>query len=476
VFPARGRKDQLLTGSVYTPSAPRNPQHSGATPPTPRPRAFEAERVRAERQRLGVIASKAVHRHLEELPDRIPRGTRAAPIRGGLTTIETARGIGHAVAGRWGTHEGTAAALIAELAAAGYLARLVRPPCQLTAGATMAMLSRLSPLVEQIAHGRYRIHACRPDCLPDRILKTLIQPRSGDASDGAVAGGSLLCVAGSDASADPAPTDPLTARIAGNRERAWGHSPSGPSSASDGEQLWLPSVHPGAVAGSTSAPAGRAGARPRRPPASAPVKPLGPFTRSGWARAVPMHKHQQRAAALACRHLPESGISGTAAAVAAWLAGFEDQASSRTRASLARALVSLAARGLLVVDAGVWRLPRFVPNPVLELFDVPEAPSGRAPSPGVAAQLERNGVDPASVSHEEAVALSRRFFRRREQGLPAPRSVLASVREQALAELPTDLRAARRLDQAEARERLAAAMRGRGVGLWGADDYEVGHA
>lgn len=405
---------------------------------------------------------------MDELPDKLPRGTRAKPHRGGLTAESLARGLGLAIDARWGTHDVTALELFAVFRQHGWLDRLVREPSKITAGAAVATLARISPLLERISHGIYRVHACRPDCLPPAILETLLERRFGDASVGADSGETLSCAAGFDASASAPPLHQLSAPDVGNRERAWG----GPTKSS-GEQLWLAFEDLGAVACSSSAPAETAGARPHSSPARAALEPGASFTRSGWMQAIPLRKHLQRAAALALRYFDDAGERGTAAVIAAWLAGFEGTASSRSRASLARALTSLAKRGLLVVEGDVWRVPTFVEHPELKLFEVPETPDARPVSPGLAAQLERNDIDPAGLSQAEARALSQRLWSRKDGDLARPRTIHALIREQALADLPVDLRATRRLDHAAARDRLAQAMRARGHDLWAASDFEV---
>jgi hypothetical protein len=73
-------------------------------------------------------------------------------------------------------------------------------------------------------------------------------------------------------------------------------------------------------------------------------------------------------------------------------------------------------------------------------------------------ELERRGIDPKGLSHGEAVALKGRLWGRGQRGEPSPRLLAAVAREEALADLPTDLRKLGRLDLAEARRRLERAM------------------
>jgi hypothetical protein len=312
---------------------------------TPRPRAFEAERVRERRQAAGVYASSAVHHHLRAAD--FPRGTRGAPVRGCNVADATLDALGRAVDGRWGTRDGTALQLLEALLRAGYL-RWPGLPSKLSAGAALATLSRSCKLVERIGHGRYRIHACRPADLPEWILKDLLQQRWPAASAAADSGDSAGLQGHFDAS-DPDPK--LSAVHAGNRERAGGVPPSSPLSASGGEAHGLASGCPGAVAGSSSAPAERARSRPATSPARAPLEPLG-----AWRGSIPNRPQLRRAADLAAEFLTGPGVLGSPAIVAGWLAQREDRASARSRSALARALQSLIRRGVLADDGDRIRL------------------------------------------------------------------------------------------------------------------------
>ncbi len=441
----------------------RKPPHHQSPPgrsqdALPRPRSFEAERVRRERQRLGVYITKAVHEHLRRLPSQIPVGTTDRPVRGGWTAAETIAAVDRAITGGWGVHEGTAVGLLDELRRRGWLL-LLATPRPLTAGATHSMLAKLTPLVERVSHGRYRIHAGRPSDLSPRILETLVEALPGDASAAPDGGDCAVDGQQRDASAYAATAAPLSGLETPCRERARGDLQEGPSSASDGEQLWLEHDYMGAAAGSIFAPAEGDEARPATPPARATIeRGASSWTRSGWMQAVPLRPQLQRAAALALAHLTADGIEGTASSVAAILSGYEVKATARSRASLARALQALSRRGLLLVTGGRWTVPAFTVNPALELFDVAEAPDAREPSPDLLASLGRWGVDGEGLSHEEAVGVNRRLWSRRKDDRPHPRLLAAVQREQERADLPVDLRALGRLDVAAARRALARAM------------------
>lgn len=396
--------------------------------------------------------------HLAELPSRIPRGTRQAPVRSADTIRAAGEAIARAIRGGWGIHEGGAVELLDRLRSAGFLL-LLRTPCPQTAGMAMAALARLTPLVEEIRRGRYTIHAGRPADLEPRILKQLERGLRDVASRSTPVDETLSYVGRIDASASGADPGSQTALHPGNRERARGDT-SSPRWLSDGEQLGLALVFPGAVARSSSDPADPAGARPARSPARSALEPkvTRQWTRLAWIEAVPLRPQLQRAARLALGHLSEIGLAGTAGTVALQLASHEDRLTARSRASLARALCSLRDRGLLIEEGGRWRLPEFVAHPILELFELDERPSARAPSPAMSADLTRQGVDPAGLTHEEAVQVQRRLFSRRRDGRPHPRMLARILAERDPAGRRSDLRQLGRLDIPAARRELAEAM------------------
>ncbi len=444
-----------MTASVYTPSASRNPPH---LPATPRPRSFIASQVIDERQRHGALATRAVLDYLDFLPTLLPRGTRAAPVRAGATMHALAGAIVRAVRAGWGRHEGGAVELADALRRAGHLL-LVRTPSPQIAGMAMAELARICPLIEEIRRGRYRIHAGRASDLPDSILGSLLKTRPGDAFGPADCEKNADLQAGIDASADPADQSSQSAATVGNRERARGDLQEGPSRSSSGDQLGLALVYPGAVACSSSAPAVQAGARPRRSPARAPAEREGSpvWTRIAWVQAVPLRPHLQRVALFALARFGE-GRAGSLAEVAAWIAAEDPHAGSRLRAATRRALASLRDRGLVIERDGSWHLPEFVPHPALELFDLDESPSAQAPSPAMAAHLERQGIDPAGLTHEEAIAVQRRLHGRRVVGLPSAWSVARVVRAQQAAGREVRLAQLGRRTKAEVQQDLAEAM------------------
>lgn len=245
------------------------------------------------------------------------------------------------------------------------------------------------------------------------------------------------------------------------KERERGETSSSPSSASVGDEHGPAPECPGAAASSSSAPAESAGACPGALPARAPLEPLV-LSRSGWMSLVPFGSQIQRAAALACRYLDGNGAGGTATIVAGWLAGHErGQATSRTRASLARALRALIRRGLLIESDGRIRMPDLHEPQVLELFDIAPKPQVRQPSPAIVARLRSVGIDASDLGHDEAVQLHQRLWSRSKADMAPPPMLAAILREHARAALPVDLRKTGRIDRAAARRALEEAMTAR---------------
>ena len=438
---------------------------------TPRARGFEAQRVRDRRLNDGSTAVRAVNDHIRGLPKRIDKGTAARPVRGGNTGRVAAAALGEAVSAGWGVREMHGEAAIEAWRQRGWI-DWPAPFSPLAARKAMAQLAKKTPLVEAIGGGWYRIYAGRPSCLPPRILQVLTDVREADEADLARLPDLAFWMSDGDASAVGADQPERSVLIIPSSERARGDSAlvelEQPQEvfwqASDGEQLWLESDFMGAVAGSMSDPAEVAEACPNTPPARPEIElEVWSGTISDWGQALPMWPQLQRAGRLALAHLPPEGFLGTATELAATLAGFDERtrATCRSRAQLVRALESLRRRGLLLVTGGCWRLPVFRENPDLALFDVDASPDPRPASAAQIAALERVGIDAEGLGHSEAVALSKRLYTRRKRGQPHPRLLKAVLREQALAGIPSDLRATGRLDVAQAREEMRVAMKRR---------------
>lgn len=440
-------------------------------PSTPRARGFEAQRIRARRLNDGSTATRAVNDHIRGLANRVEKGTAARPVRGGNTARATAAAFGQAISAGWGVREMPGPAIIEAWRQRGWIDKPA-PFSNLAARKAMVQLAKITPLAEDIGGGWYRIHAGRPSCLPPRILHALADVREADEADLARLPDLAFWMSDGVASAVGADGPERSVLIDPSSERARGdsafvgvkHQQEEFWQSSDGEQLWLESDFMGAVAGSMSDPAETAEARPDTPPARPEIElEVWSGTISDWGRAVPMWPQLQRAARLLLAHLSPEGFLGTTTELAATLAGFDERvrATCRSRAQLVRALESLRRRGLLLVTGGCWRLPVFRKNPDLALLDVDAPPDPRPPSPAQVAALERMGVETKGLGHSEAVALSKRLYTRRKRGQPHPRLLKAVLREQALAGIPSDLRATGRLDVAQAREAMRVAMKRR---------------
>jgi hypothetical protein len=431
----------------------RSPQH---TPPTPRQRAFIAANVTEARAANGSLATSATLDHIASITTRIPKGTRGRPVLGGDVLRALVPGLELAIRRRLGIREGTALELLTMLWLAGLIV-LPGPPNRKSAGPAMARLAELTPLVQVIVRGRYRLYAGDPAFHPEWLADAVLLANARDASASKAAADAQQI----DASAFGAPE--ISTLVLGSdllKERARGGTSQDPSSASDGEEHGLASGRPGAVSGSSSAPAERAGARPATPPARAPLEPLA-LTRSAWMALVPLRVQQQRAAALGLRYLEGAGMRGTVAAVAARLAQAEGGATSRSRASLTRAMLGQVRMGLLLEIDGWIRLPVFADEPVLEMLDIPAIPDPRRPSVDLTAWLGEQGVDARALSHAEAVMVSRRLWTRLQENKPSVGKLLRIERAERRAGLPTDLRRLGRLDHGAARHALAGAMAAR---------------
>jgi hypothetical protein len=147
--------------------------------------------------------------------------------------------------------------------------------------------ARSCRLVERTGHGRYRIPrpASPPTSRPGSWIRCC--SRAGATHP-------LLLIVAIRQQTHPVSTHPTPpqnyqhrSRVIG--ERACGNFSSGPSSASVGEAQGLAPGCPGAVAGSSSAPAERARTRPATSPARAPLEPLG-----AWRGSIPNRPQLRR--------------------------------------------------------------------------------------------------------------------------------------------------------------------------------------
>lgn len=391
-------------------SVPKSRKHHA------RPREVVARAVREATSRARATAR--IHRHLSALVQTFPRGTHAAPVRGAETARQIAWALSRALQARADDMEGSAVQLCRSLRERGWLA-LPRDPAPLTAGSALALLARLTPLVVQIAHGRYRLRVLPTVSVLDDLAAADACERDGDLDvrsrrDADPQGRS-------DASAVAAPPQPLSALSDTHKER--GRAGSSPRD----DVRWIADDRRGLRAASMdrSAPAASAPHDPRLRP---PRKRVGlakakVFSPSAWMQALTEWKHLRRAGLLCLQLLPDEGWIGDARGLAGWLARRSDGIGRRERDGLARGLQALARRGCLVVDGGTWRLPTFQPHEAVEALDVLAAPSAERPSLRMARRLERAGICPEGLGKHEALVLHRRLWSRAKDGAAPPRLV-----------------------------------------------------
>ena len=360
-----------------------------------------------------------IHRHLIALHRAVPCGTHDEPQRGAATARALVLAITRAIHDRAHETEGSAAQLCRRLREDGRLA-LARDPSPLTAGAALALLSSLTPLVRRVGHGRYRL-LFRPgeDVIQQLAALQHANDFRGDAEPGVRSGRGENRQAGSAACAVSAGPQPLSAEHGHLKERACAVN-------SEGDDRGGAADPRGLRAANMDRPV-LAGPAPHDPRLHPPRKRVGfaeakAWTPSAWMQALTGWKHLQRAGLLCLRHLPTEGFTGTAAALASWLAGCAGLR-RRDRAALVRGLRALVARGCLEIVGETWRLPELRPHEAVVALGVDAMPSPARPSPRMAARLERAGICPAGLGRHEAMQLHRRLWSRATAGLPSPAQV-----------------------------------------------------
>lgn len=403
-------------------------------PPTPRPRSFIAQQVIRERAANGSATTGMVLDHVDALPDRVPRGRAGAVARGAGIARVVAHGLVHGIralgpsGNRWGVHEGRAEDLLRKMFKFGLLRLLAAAPSADAAGKALMILSRLTPLVQVVKRGVYRIFAGDPGSLPAEIRRQLThrplalvgdpeiyRPEcpQGDAADavhpadlGFDHGGWGSPVTPEDAEKVPAcgPPDPSSPRFA---LRVCGvtqeYENSGQHREPAADQVRAPSSHSGGLGCAPAAPAEKARA-------STPVSPASPavaLTASAWQREVSRHPRQRQAADLV-RRFPDVALAGysPSEAARALLNLMDSTGGQRVRSrevgAVARGFDALRRQALLTPGFG---LPTFAVHPALEALGVPATPGPEGPTAAQARWCRRVGIDPIGLSRSEATAL-----------------------------------------------------------------------
>lgn len=419
-------------------SATVNANPSVRNPQPARFRTVVADAVKRSTVRTRCAA--ILHRHLRALHAAIP-----ARLRGAATARAIVLALERAVSERIRGLDGTAVQIVATLMSRGHLI-LAREPTPLSAGCALSILASLSPVFRRIAHGRFLV-VVRPGDETLAELDDLGTPGAitGLAKEHVRSGREPDLQAGSDASAAGAACRPLSVQRSPHKE----HAPE----VLLGGDVPAPSDDRRGLRSGSEGKAASAGPAPNDPRLRPPRKRVGlataeSFTPSGWMQALTGWKHLQRAGLLCLRHLPASGFSGDAAALAGWLApGLR----WRGREALVRGLRALERRGCLEHVGGVWRLPELLPHEAMAVLDVDAPASPVRPSRRMARRLERAGIAARGLGQHEAKRIHQRLWSRAQDCLPTPR-LLARVVD-ALGDVGIDV-PRRRLGRAEAPELL----------------------
>lgn len=446
-----GATSDATSGAPCNDMQKRTSRYSESQAPrTPcRPRQVIADAVKAGR-RASWVRSR-VHTHLGAVKKALPRGRVGAPVRGRQVAVIVLDALADAYRKRLADPEGSPLELLEWLSAHGVLdAKL---PQRVAAEHALRLLADRTPLVVRTGRGRYRVllRAYRDDEIHADRLAELQRLQT-------VADVALFCQRQSPSESPRCePREPVFEA---------GGDPGAPDavSVSDAPLIvdFSPETGPVLVCEAEQLDPSRARAAIQHQDVVRPVvRPSGHgrFSRSSWLQVASRgkHRHVRSLAELVLRHLPHVRTSGTPAEVVERLAQRDGRRlSSREKYRLARALLTLERRGLLVYRGDSWQLPEFERHRDLRRFDLPESPGCRAPTEALREWLARAGIATDGLSHAEAVALHGRVWSMRK-AWTCPGTVLREEREIRRESLPVDLRESGDLAEARIRRRLEVA-------------------
>lgn len=420
----------MLQANVSPTPRGRKPHHRDHT----RPRSFIAATVTRERAAVGSLRSGLILDHVAALAGGVKPGRVGAVVRGGDTARVAGAGIGLAARDRWGVHEGRAVDLLRKMWRLGYLLGLKAAPNEDTAGRALVLLAKITPLVQIVRRGWYRIYACDPAFLPAEVAGAIINLPLDAASPSEATTEADDLQAGSAATDEvdcwPWPDDlvssgsPVTPELDGNlatdaemdgpgqrsalRVRGVTRDRSAPASGDiedpAADHHPIEREHPGGLGCALSGPAEEAQPESTQEAAS---PAMAPMTFSAWLQAIPAHLRQRQASRLALSPVLDCEGRSASATIRARLQQRVSTRSTRQVGSREVAAITrgaLALRRLELLDAHL-RPPAFVVHPALAAFGLAPQPSAVRPTGCQARWCRENGVEPAGLSRGEVVAL-----------------------------------------------------------------------
>lgn len=420
----------MLQANVSPTPRGRKPHHRDHA----RPRSFIAATVTRERAAVGSLRSGLILDHVATLTGDVKPGRAGAVTRGGNTARAAGAGIGLAIRDHWGVHEGRAVDLLRKMWRLGYLPGLKAPPNEDTAGRALVLLAKITPLVQIVRRGWYRIYACDPASLPAEVAGAIVNlpldaasppeatPEADDLQGESAATDEVDCWPWPDDLVSSA--SPVTPEIAGTlavddemdgcgqrsalRVRGVSRDRSAPASGDfedpAADHHPIEREHPGGLGCALSGPAEEA--QPERTQEAASPA-MAPMTFSAWLQAIPAHLRQQQASRLALSPVPDCEGRSASATIRVRLqqrvsTGSTRQVGSREVAAITRGSIALQRAKLLDER---HRPPRFIVHPALAAFGLAPQPSAERPTGCQARWCRENGIEPAGLSRREVVAL-----------------------------------------------------------------------
>lgn len=412
-----------MATSVPTPAPARKSHRREHT----RPRSFIAGNVIRERVANGSRRCGKVLDHVAALVGLVKQGRAGAVVRGGHTARHAGAGVGLAIRGQWGIHEGRGVDLLRVMHRLGYLPTMAAAPNEDTAGRAMMLLAEKTPLVQVVRRGWYRIYACDPSFMPAEIVDAIVDmpPEAASRSaspvetpknqaDSAATDGvdcwpwpDELVSSGSPASPEDLEKVPFCGDLCDTGQRSALRVHGDPTVADPTAPECL--EDPAADTGATEhAQPGGLGCAPSCP-ADAASPAVALLTHSGWLQALPKHQRQRQAVLLAFSPVADREGLSECATIRARLEQRVStergrRVSSREVAAITRGALALRLRGLL--DEHL-RPPEFAVHPTLAAFGIRPQPSAERPTAAQADWCHQAGVDTAGLSRGEVRAIQR---------------------------------------------------------------------
>jgi hypothetical protein len=398
-----------------------------------------------------------IFRELVRAREALPRGTRAAPVRGRELAVAILDAMAELIRKGAPGPTGFAVRICADLHRKGYL-DTAKAPCARTAREALELAASVTPLINRPGNRQYTLFLAE-DMDPDELQIDLQRWREAvsrrdedlDCAVNLPDGVTLDAVQDVQSSENAAPSITIADRAPPVRRTALSYSIAENPSL---EGVPVPiSPRTRARAGTSSFFSGATGAA---------SKAEAPQNLTAKLQAIP---RGCRWLAPCLRALEAGPIPGADLAAAVLAFDPSVAVTARERWCLRRAAESIERRGVAVLGERGWSLAQAEQHRDLEIYGLPERAEQARPSRRMRRFLERRGVDARGLGRRDASRLQRRLYQRGKDERLTHRQVLR-VAAEAGAD-PRSYRGTMLLDAG--REEFEGIMQDARIGMDGAD-------